>query len=214
MKDKQAGADADVYQYTLLHIFRESEGDLLDNSGMSISYCEGTAHSLPLVGSPRFADADADAVADADDTIYDIDADNTTSYTVADADATSNTDVGDTTSDTDADDGDASSNTDADADPRFSRGCRPLSAPPGKPNLLDSSSPLPPDSPRVTQQLPPDSPRVLEVVEKSESVSWKLEYQEGQEAFPLLSSPGGIRKLSPQSPLTLRRVVSAGLMTR
>merc|ERR1712083_803485 len=48
---------------------------------------------------------------------------------------------------------------------------------------------------------------------KSESVSWKLEYQEG-EAFPLLSSPGGIRKLSPQSPLALRRVVSAGLMTR
>ena len=34
--------------------FRESEGDLQDNSGMSISYCEGTAHSLPLVGSPRF----------------------------------------------------------------------------------------------------------------------------------------------------------------
>ena len=33
---------------------RESEGELLDNSGMSISYCEGTAHSLPLVGSPRF----------------------------------------------------------------------------------------------------------------------------------------------------------------
>ena len=146
---------------------------------MSISYCEGTAHSLPLVGSPRFPDADADA----DDTSSDADAD------------------------------DATSNTDAVADPRFSRGCRPLSAPPGKPNLLDSSSPLPPDSPRVTQQLPPDSPRVLEVVEKSESVSWKLEYQEG-EAFPLLSSPGGIRKLSPQSPLALRRVVSAGLMTR
>merc|ERR1719400_1596166 len=45
--------------------------------------------------------------------------------------------------------------------PRFSRGCRPLSAPPGKP--LDSNSPLPPqDSPRVTQQLPPDSPRVTQ----------------------------------------------------
>ena len=169
---------------------------------MSISYCEGTAHSLPLVGSPRFPDADADAV----NTISDTDVDDTTSDTDADADA------GDATSDADADD--ATSNTDADADPRFSRGCRPLSAPPGKPNLLDSSSPLPPDSPRVTQQLPPDSPRVLEVVEKSESVSWKLEYQEGQEVFPLLSSPGGIRKLSPQSPLTLRRVVSAGLMTR
>ena len=152
---------------------------------MSISYCEGTAHSLPLVGSPRFIDAGAgtDADAGADDTTSDTDADDATSY------------------------------TDDDADPRFSRGCRPLSAPPGKPNLLDSSSPLPPDSPRVTQQLPPDSPRVLEVVEKSESVSWKLEYQEG-ESFPLLSSPGGIRKLSPQSPLALRRVVSAGLMTR
>ena len=99
---------------------------------------------------------------------------------------------------------------------RFSRGCRPLSAPPGKHNLLDSNSPLPPpDSPRVA--LPPDSPRVIEVVEKSESVSWKLEYQEGEPAFPLLSSspgtPGG-RKISPQSPLALRRVVSAGLMTR
>ena len=104
---------------------------------------------------------------------------------------------------------------------RFSRGCRPLSAPPGKNNLLDSNSPLPPpDSPRVG--LPPDSPRVIEVVEKSESVSWKLEYQEGEPAFPLLtSSPGpgtpgapNVRKISPQSPLALRRVVSAGLMTR
>merc|ERR1719400_2621657 len=127
------------------------ESDLHDNSGMSISYCEGAAHSLPLVGSPR-----------------------------------------------------------------FSRGCRPLSAPPGKHNLLDSNSPLPPaDSPRVA--MPPDSPRVIEVVEKSESVSWKLEYQEGEPAFPLLtSSPGnpGARKISPQSPLALRRVVSAGLMTR
>ena len=37
-----------------LYYNRESEGDPLDNSGMSISYCEGTAHSLPLVGSPRF----------------------------------------------------------------------------------------------------------------------------------------------------------------
>merc|ERR1719394_1650388 len=99
---------------------RESEGELHDNSGMSISYCEGTAHSLPL-----------------------------------------------------------------------------------------------PDSPRVA--LPPDSPRVIEVVEKSESVSWKLEYQEGEPAFPLLSSSPGtpaLRKISPQSPLALRRVVSAGLMTR
>ena len=43
-------------------ILRESEGELLDNSGMSISYCEGTAHSLPLVGSPRFADSSDDDV--------------------------------------------------------------------------------------------------------------------------------------------------------
>merc|ERR1719400_2111191 len=143
---KRLSMENEQLSYRMSRQSRESEGDPLDNSGMSISYCEGTAHSLPLVGSPR-----------------------------------------------------------------FSRGCRPLSAPPGKQNLLDSNSPLPPDSPRVT--LPPDSPRVLEVVEKSESVSWKLEYQEG-EAFPLLSSPGGIRKLSPQSPLALRRVVSAGLMTR
>ena len=48
-------------------ILRESEGELLDNSGMSISYCEGTAHSLPLVGSPRFADYDA---SDADVTAF------------------------------------------------------------------------------------------------------------------------------------------------
>ena len=53
-------------------IFRESEGELLDNSGMSISYCEGTAHSLPLVGSPRFADADDDS-SDADDDASDAD---------------------------------------------------------------------------------------------------------------------------------------------
>ena len=50
-------------------ILRESEGELLDNSGMSISYCEGTAHSLPLVGSPRFADADADVTASKDETV-------------------------------------------------------------------------------------------------------------------------------------------------
>ena len=53
-------------------ILRESEGELLDNSGMSISYCEGTAHSLPLVGSPRFADADDDS-SDADDDASDAD---------------------------------------------------------------------------------------------------------------------------------------------
>merc|ERR1719394_33859 len=148
---KRLSMENEQLSYRMSRQSRESEGDLLDNSGMSISYCEGTAHSLPLVGSPR-----------------------------------------------------------------FSRGCRPLSAPPGKHNLLDSNSPLPPpDSPRVA--LPPDSPRVIEVVEKSEAVSWKLEYQEGEPAFPLLSSSPGapnVRKMSPQSPLALRRVVSAGLMTR
>ena len=88
--------------------------------------------------------------------------------------------------------------------PRFSRGLRPLSAPPGQdPNLIGSSP------------LPPDSPRVLEVVEKEESVSWKLEYGEGELfSSSLSSSPATKRKLSPQSPLALRRVVSSGLMTR
>ena len=48
----------------------------------------------------------------------------------------------------------------------------------------------------------------MEVVEKSESVSWKLEYAEGEQPLPspllsssLAGSPAGKRKISPQSPL-------------
>ena len=71
-------------------------------------------------------------------------------------------------------------------------GYRPLSAPP--------------------RPAPPHSPRVLELVEKSESVAWKLvsesctvlrvldcagqEYEGAQ--TPLLASPAAKRKLSPQ----------------
>jgi len=88
--------------------------------------------------------------------------------------------------------------------PRFTRGGRPMSAPPGKltQSIFDDS-----------RSLPPDSPRVLEVVEKSESVSWKLEYESlmSAESSP---SPSTKRKLSPQSPLMLRKCKSSGLMTR
>ena len=58
---------------------------------------------------------------------------------------------------------------------------------------------------------------MLEVVEKSESVSWKLEYEA---ALPSASpSPSNKRKISPHSPLVLRKcksgsVVPTGLMTR
>ena len=74
----------------------------------------------------------------------------------------------------------------------------------------------------VIRSLPPgpDSPRVLEVVEKSESVSWKLEYEAALScAAPALPSPSVKRKISPHSPLMLRKcksgsVVPSGLMTR
>lgn len=58
---------------------------------------------------------------------------------------------------------------------------------------------------------------MLEVVEKSESVSWKLGYEAaGPSASP---SPSNPRKISPHSPLMLRKcksgsVVPSGLMTR
>ena len=78
-------------------------------------------------------------------------------------------------------------------------GHRPVSAPPGKFELLPralTSTPLP--LPRE-----PDSPRVLEVVEKIESVSWKLEYNEAE--IDLCASPNLKRKLSPHSPLMNRK---------
>ena len=67
--DRAGGVKNIIIAIVTIIILRESEGELLDNSGMSISYCEGTAHSLPLVGSPRFADADDDA-SDADVTAF------------------------------------------------------------------------------------------------------------------------------------------------
>jgi len=89
--------------------------------------------------------------------------------------------------------------------PRFTRGGRPMSAPPGKlaQTIFDDS-----------RSLPPDSPRVLEVVEKSESVSWKLEYDASMISADSSPSPTTKRKLSPQSPLMLRKCKSSGLMTR
>jgi len=89
--------------------------------------------------------------------------------------------------------------------PRFTRGGRPMSAPPGKlaQTIFDDS-----------RSLPPDSPRVLEVVEKSESVSWKLEYDASMMSADSSPSPSSKRKLSPQSPLMLRKCKSSGLMTR
>jgi len=89
--------------------------------------------------------------------------------------------------------------------PRF-RGGRPVSAPL---TMFDDQC--------------PDSPRVLEVVEKSESVSWKLEYEGALSSLPppLPSSsvsPGSVkRKMSPGSavsPLVVRRCRSTGLMTQ
>ena len=80
-----------------------------------------------------------------------------------------------------------------------------MSAPPGKlaQTIFDDS-----------RSLPPDSPRVLEVVEKSESVSWKLEYDASIISADSSPSPSTKRKLSPQSPLMLRKCKSSGLMTR
>ena len=62
----------------------------------------------------------------------------------------------------------------------------------------------------------PDSPRVLEIVEKSESVSWKLEYEAALSAIPpplpsATPSPAIKRKISPGSPLMLRKCKSGGL---
>ena len=58
-----------------------------------------------------------------------------------------------------------------------------MSAPPGKFNLASLTKSL------KTHQ-GPDSPRLSQVVEKSESLSWKIEYQESDQestsASPLL----------------------------
>ena len=57
-----------------------------------------------------------------------------------------------------------------------------------------------------SSSLCPDSPRVLEIVEKSESVSWKLEYEA---ALSAASPAPPRRKMSPGSPLALRKCKSA-----
>ena len=87
-----------------------------------------------------------------------------------------------------------------------SYGHRPVSAPPGKFDFLSkisTSTPIP------SSGLEPDSPRVLEVVEKTESVSWKIEYNEG-EAAEMCASPNLKRKLSPHSPMTIRKSTRNG----
>jgi len=92
----------------------------------------------------------------------------------------------------------------------FGSGGRPGSAPPtklgGGPTSLPCHAPLP--FTEDGQSGPPHSPRVLEIVEKVESVAWKLEYDLPE------SSPRVARKISPQSPLYLRKCKSSGLMTR
>jgi hypothetical protein len=78
---------------------------------------------------------------------------------------------------------------------------RPVSAPPGKFDFLSKISCA--STPRHNADLDPDSPRVLEVYEKNESVSWKLEYNEAE--AEMCGSPNLKRKLSPHSPLTIRK---------
>merc|ERR1719266_1820923 len=55
-----------------------------------------------------------------------------------------------------------------------SRKCRPVSAPPGKFDLASLAKSL-------KDQAGPDSPRLSGVVEKEESVAWKIEYNEDEE---------------------------------
>ena len=60
--------------------------------------------------------------------------------------------------------------------PPFTGRCRknrPVSAPPGKFDLASLAKSL-------KDQSGPDSPRLLEVVEKCDSLSWKIEYQEDE----------------------------------
>ena len=101
---------------------------------------------------------------------------------------------------------------------RLGRAGRPLSAPLTA-GMFDEARSLPPG---------PHSPRVLEVVEKSESVSWKLQYEAALTNLPpplpsASPSPSNKRKISPQSPQVLRKCKSGsvvagggggGLMTR
>merc|ERR1719232_1632574 len=103
------------------------------------------------------------------------------------------------------------------------RKSRPMSAPPGKFNLTTLTKSL-----KTIQG--PDSPRLSQVVEKSESLSWKIEYQQESDqdstsASPLLQR----RKQTPpmmmsrslerpsrrnESPTTLTRSLSRSNSTR
>jgi len=133
----------------------------LETNSLSMSYCEGTAHSLPFLSSPRFF-----------------------------------------------------------------RGAKGGNTPANK--LMAEAGILFMDgSFDMTQSLQHDSPRVKEVIEKSDSVSWKLEYEaagsetslnsgsltEGVGASSAKASPIFKRKLSPKSPLLLRKCKSNGSNT-
>ena len=71
-----------------------------------------------------------------------------------------------------------------------------MSAPPGKFDLASLAKSL------KDAQSGPDSPRLLEVIEKNESLAWKIEYQEQKEseaAEASLGSPAMRRKLTPMT---------------
>ena len=89
--------------------------------------------------------------------------------------------------------------------PPFTGRCRknrPVSAPPGKFDLASLAKSL-------KDQSGPDSPRLLEVVEKCDSLSWKIEYQEDEiEAVAGAAGAGA-------SPVLKRKVTPpAQMMTR
>lgn len=86
-----------------------------------------------------------------------------------------------------------------------SRKCRPVSAPPGKFDMASLAKSL-------KDQTGPDSPRLCEVVEKNESLSWKIEYQEGSDqeigsssASPLLAKRSSNMTRSLERPSSARR---------
>merc|ERR1719266_1574570 len=71
-----------------------------------------------------------------------------------------------------------------------SRKCRPVSAPPGKFDLASLAKSL-------KDQAGPDSPRLSGVVEKEESVAWKIEYEGEEQISSLNASPSLKRKATP-----------------
>ena len=84
--------------------------------------------------------------------------------------------------------------------PPFTGRCRknrPVSAPPGKFDLASLARSL-------KDQSGPDSPRLLEVVEKCDSLSWKIEYQEDEVAVASSASPVLKRKNTPPAQMMTR----------